>query len=195
MGKDTEVHNPNITAEGNFTLTYFPYRLDAKPQTLLEKAIQYLYDCWEYEEEYQPHSPKTKKQLLDLINNVVLPAAKEGNQDAIHWTFFAYYYGMGVELDYGKAVEYLTLLADRGYPDMQFELGICYQNSDWSCSDEVEYERREQEAMKWFKKAAEKGNEDAIEALKFYGGNDDDVLHEDGFIPYPMYESERDFPF
>lgn len=59
-----------------FMLTYFPYRPDVQPHTALEEAIQYLYDCWEYEDEYQPQAP----------------AAENGNQDAIHWLFFAYHH-------------------------------------------------------------------------------------------------------
>ena len=193
-----EKHNPNITPEGDFTLTYFPYRPDAKPHTALEEAIQYLYDCWEYEDEYQPQSPKTKEQLLYFINKVILPAAEAGNQDAIHWMFFAYHHGLGVDQDYGKAVGYMTILAERGYPDMQCELGLCYQNSDWSCSDdEKEHERREQEATKWLKKAAEQGNKDAMEALMFDGRDREPFLDvdQDGFSPYPICDSDGDCPF
>lgn len=192
-----EKHNPNITPEGDFTLTYFPYRPDAKPHTALEEAIQYLYDCWEYEEELQPQSPMTKERLSFYINKVILPDAEAGNQDAIHWMFFAYQHGLGVEQDYGKAVEYLTLLADRGYPDMQCELGLCYQNVDWPCPDEEECERRMREATKWLQKAAEQGNQDAKEALMFDGRDREPFLDVDqnGFLPYPYGDSDGDAPF
>lgn len=180
-----------------FTLTYFPYRPDAQPHTALEEAIQYLYDCWEYEDEYQPQAPETKEQLLYFINKVILPAAENGNQDAIHWLFFAYHHGLGVEQDYGKAVEYLTLLAERGYPDMQCELAFCYENNDWHSSDDEECERRKREATKWLKKAAEQGNTDAIEALKFDGRDREAILEvdEDGFMPCPKFDSEEACPF
>ena len=127
---------------------------------------------------------------------MILPAAKEGNQDAIHWMFFAYRLGLGVEQDFGKAVEYLTILAEYGYPDMQCELGLCYQNNDWPCpDDDKEYERRERESMKWLKKAAEQGNMDAAEALKFDGRDRIEVLKEDGFGPCPRFDSDEGCPF
>ena len=49
--------NPNLTPEGNFTLTYFPSAKDAVPRTPLEEAIQCLSDCL----------PKTEEEILQNI--------------------------------------------------------------------------------------------------------------------------------
>lgn len=156
-----DLHNPNITPEGNFRLTYFPYAMDAEPHTPLEEAIQYLYDCWDYEEVYCPWTRKTKKRLLNVINNVLLPVCEEGNQDAIHWMFVAYLEGLGVEKDDGKALEYLKILAEYGYPDMQCELGKWYKTIDWR----THKRKMKRNAAEWFKKAAEQGNAEAMYCL------------------------------
>ena len=156
-----ETHNPNITPEGNFTLTYSPGKMDADPHTPLEEAIQYLFDCWNYEEVYHPQTRKTKKRLLNVINNVLLPACEGGNQDAIHWMFVAYLEGLGVEQDEDKALEYLKILAEYGYPDMQCELGKWYETIDWP----THKRKMKREAVKWFKKAAKQGNTEAMYCL------------------------------
>ena len=156
--KETEeTFNPNITPEGNFTLTYFPTDQDAKPHTPFEEAVQYLYDCWNYEEVYSPWTCKTKKQLLSIINKVLLPACEEGNQDAIFWLFFAYFYGLGVERDDEKALEYYKTLAEYGYPNMQCGLGTHY------C--DINEGKMNRKAVRWFAKAAKQGNVEAMYRL------------------------------
>lgn len=157
-----EIHNPNLTPEGNFRLTYFPYATDAEPHTPLEEAIQFLFDCWKHGELCHSRTCKTNDQLWDVINNVLLPACEEGNQDAIHWMFVAYANGLGVEQDEDKALEYLKILAEYGYPDMQCELGKWYETVDWG----TRKEEMNREAVKWFAKAAELGN---VEAMYYLG--------------------------
>lgn len=157
--------NPNITPEGNFTLTYFPNKPDVKPNTPLEEAIQFLFDCWEFEEEHDLQ-PIMEKRLLDVVNNVLLPACGEGNQDAIHWMFFAYNHGLGVKQDEDRALEYLKILAEYGYPDMQCELGIRYKNLHWPCATDTKTTRKnDREAVKWFAKAAKQGYVEAMYLL------------------------------
>lgn len=162
--------NPNITPEGNFTLTYFPYAEDAGPHTPLEEAIQCLSDCLpkteeeilqniqRYHQQCRPLTRKKKRQLKAFINNVLLPACEEGNQDAIYWMFMAYLYGLGVEEDCDKALEYLTIIANYGYPDMQCELGKWYESIDWRTCER----KMHREAEKWFMKAAKQGNVEAM---------------------------------
>lgn len=152
-------NNPNITPEGYFKLTYFP---DTEPHTPLEEVIQFIYDCKEYEEEYQPWTRKTKTELLNGINNVLLPACEEGNQDAIYWIYYAYFWipdlGMGTE----KALEYLTILANYGYPDLQYELGYHCFDIDFP---EMGWRSRQCKAAYWLKKAADQGWVDAMYLL------------------------------
>ena len=217
-----ETHNPNITPEGNFILTYFP---NTEPHTPLEEAIQFLYDSYNHKGEFTMRSPLVKEQLTDKINNVLLPACEEGNQDAIHWMFVAYANGLGVEQDEDKALEYLKILAEYGYPDMQCELGKWYETVDWG----TRKEEMNREAVKWFAKAAEQGNveamyclgecyrdgsgvdedqkkavewftkaakqghEEAKAELEFYNRREsENAFEEDGFLPYSMVGSQNE---
>ena len=157
-----EPSNPNLTPEGNFTLTYFPYAMDAEPHTPLEEAIQFLFDCYNYEEEYPQHSPAVRERLQYGINKILIPACEEGNQDAIYWMYYAYFYGIGVEADIDKALDYLTIIADCGYPDMQYELGYLY--SEFDCK-KMGWRSRKHEAAHWFEKAAVQGNVEAMYML------------------------------
>ena len=152
-----------MTPEGNFTLTYFPNDPNAKPCTALEEAIQFLYDNRGYNEEDLPHASDVNKQLLNVINNVLLPACEEGNQEAVYWMFFAYDRGIGVEWDEDKALEYLKRLADHGYPNMQYAMGECYRSEDVVFNAHVR--KMNSEAVKWYTKAAKQGNEEAMYRL------------------------------
>ncbi len=142
----------------NFTLKYYP---NTEPHTPLEEVIQFLYDCYNHEGEHSLQSPMVKEQLTDSINKVLLPACKEGNQDAIHWMFVAYANGLGVERNEDKALEYLKILAECGYPDMQCELGKWYETIDWG----TRKSEMNREAVKWFARAAEQGNVEAMYLL------------------------------
>lgn len=153
-----EMPNPNITPEMNFTLKYYP---NTEPHTPLEEAIQFLYDCYNHEGEHSLQSPMVKEQLTDSINKVLLPACEEGNQDAIHWMFVAYVNGLGVERDEDKALDYLKILAECGYPDMQCELGKWYETIDWG----TRKSEMNREAVKWFARAAEQGSVEAMYLL------------------------------
>lgn len=153
-----KTNNPNITPEGNFTPSYFPNKPDSEPHTPIEEAIQFIYDCWNYEEEYHPKVGKTKRQLLAVINDVLLPACEEGDQDAIYCMYFAYDTGIGVEQDEEKALKYLIILAEYGYPDIQCGLGNYYRAVDW-CDNQ---RKMNLEAVRWFTKAAKQGNVEAM---------------------------------
>lgn len=124
-------------------------------------------------------SPLVKERMTDKINHVLLPACKEGNQDATHWMFVAYVNGLGVEQDEDKSLEYLKILAECGCPDMQCELGKWYETVDCgTCKEEMN-----RESVKWFAKAVERGHEEAKAELEFYNRRESEkAFEEDGFF-------------
>ena len=65
-----------------------------------------------------------------------------------------YYYGRGVERDYGKAVEWYRKSAEQGNAEAQNNLGDCYADGQ---GIEQDYGK----AMEWFCKSVEQGNADA----------------------------------
>ena len=172
-----ETTNPNITPEGNFTLVYHPSDPNAEPHTALEAGIQFLYDCldsnWPHSDEEsiqylcrykqcnRPLSIKTRKRLQRIIDKVLQPAFEEGNQDATYWLYVAFNEGVGVEADPYKAVEYLKMLAEYGYLNMQRELASICQCCDWDNRKREMY----REAVKWYEKLAKLGEEEAMYRL------------------------------
>ena len=76
--------------------------------------------------------------------------------------YYACFYGIGVEADSDKALEYLTMIADYGYPDMQYMLGSLYYDID---SLKMGWRSRYREATRWLKKSAEQGNVEAMYRL------------------------------
>ena len=170
--------NPNMTPEGYFTPTYSPNDPNAEPHTALEAGIQFLSDCWNsnwpqtdeetlqylhrYNQRNRPLSIKAKKRLQRIIDKVLQPAAEEGNQDATYWLYFAFFHGIGVTKDCDKALEYLKMLAQYGYPELQYELGFLYNDDD--CL-KMGWRSRKHEAALWLKKAAVQGNVEAMYML------------------------------
>ena len=58
-----------------------------------------------------------------------------------------------------SAAGFFQNAAEQGLAEAQYNLGVCYING-WGVPQDVE------EAIKWLRKAAEQGYEDAIDALK-----------------------------
>lgn len=56
-------------------------------------------------------------------------------------------------------MKWFALAAESGHAQAQFNLGICYYNGEGVLENESE-------AVKWLKKSAEQGDEQAIEILR-----------------------------
>ena len=75
--------------------------------------------------------------------------------EALHNLGVLYCEGRGVERDMDKAVEMWYRAAEKGYELSQLNLGIMYLS-----------EENTEEAVKWLKKASEKGNDEARSILE-----------------------------
>ncbi len=69
--------------------------------------------------------------------------------------------------DYKKAFEYFTKSAENGNSKAQYNLAAMYENGEGT-------KENLEEAKKWYKKSAEQGNNDSIEALKELDINEQD---------------------
>ncbi|HTO79220.1 MAG TPA: toll/interleukin-1 receptor domain-containing protein [Methylocystis sp.] len=87
---------------------------------------------------------------------IQLPAStpKEENQKGDD-----YFYGRGVEQDYGKAMEWYRKAGDQGYAEAQHNVGVLYENG-WGVTKDIE------QAKVWYKKAADQGDAFAKGALQ-----------------------------
>ena len=104
-------------------------------------------------------------ERLDKVNEMVLPASKQklstvinqanaGNASAQFELGKRYY----SEKIYPGAVKCFRQAAEQGHAEAQYNLGVCYANGCGMPKDL-------QQAIYWYTKAAEQGNEDAQKAL------------------------------
>lgn len=134
-----------------------------------------------------------------------MKAANQGHADAEYGVAEAYQYGNGVKIDYKEAVKWYERAADQGLTEALTELGYDYKFGDMNLSvnygksfayyiqaaqkgdmagqaNVAEFymegkgiEKNEEEALKWYRKAAEQGDADseyAIGQYYEYDGND-----------------------
>ncbi len=92
-----------------------------------------------------------------------LKAAELGDTTANYYVGKYYYEGLGTDVDYEAALEYLTAAASSeknvpGVSDARYLLGVMYENGDGVDADL-------DTAVEWYEGAAEFGSEDAETAL------------------------------
>ena len=104
-------------------------------------------------------------------------AAEQGHADAHYALGLAYYNGYGVEQDYMKAAEWFRKAADKGHGESEYDLELAYQEAAKQGNVDAQYElgvmhsngnfveKDLEEAVKWFRKAADKGHKKAEEEL------------------------------
>ncbi len=142
---------------------------------------------------YSVYSVDSNGDTLTIVQ--LSKEAEQGDAHAQRELGFCYYFGVDVEQDYEKAVEWWTKAAEQGDASAQGCLGRCYYYGDgieqdyekavewcrkaaeqghaWAqyylgyCYDKGNgVEKNGEEAIRWWKKAADQGHEEAIEVLK-----------------------------
>ncbi|MFR6749415.1 MAG: tetratricopeptide repeat protein [Faecalibacterium sp.] len=121
-------------------------------------------------------------------------AAEQGHAEAQYALGDCYRTGEGVTKNGAEAVKWYRKAAEQGHVEAQNMLGICYHNGDGVAQDNQEAVKwcgkaaenglalaqynmgffcehgvggaNEVDALKWYRKAAEQGNEDAKKAVK-----------------------------
>ncbi len=100
-------------------------------------------------------------------------AADGGNEYAQNRLGIMYYWGQYVSVDYKKSFEYTKLSAEQEYPEAMFNLGHSYHLGEG-------VEKNLDEAIYWYSKASDLGDEGAKNnlalALEEKNGNSDETL-------------------
>lgn len=92
----------------------------------------------------------------DIVTNLVKEIGNTKQYPSICWcTGEAYYYGVGVEQNYDKALEYYTKAADKGHDIATFNLGSFYLKG-WGV------EQNYGKAFEYYKKVSDKGHDVAM---------------------------------
>lgn len=86
--------------------------------------------------------------------STVRSAAEQGNAMAMAWLGSAYYTGVCVGQDYGKAVSMFRTAAEKGNAMAQLGIGVMYLQGQG-------VEQNSREAFKWLLESAESGNDSA----------------------------------
>lgn len=95
---------------------------------------------------------------IETAFELISKGAELNDIDCIAQLGYYYMVGQGVDLDYKKAVNYLSKAANEGNMYAQYNLGICYSNG-FGVGQNPEL------ANKWLKKAAEQGHIEAQNAV------------------------------
>ena len=100
--------------------------------------------------------------MSDFKTEMFEMAARRGHVKAMYELGMHYRNWIPRGGTYEQALDWLTRAAEKGHTDAMLALGEMYESGEWEDSDESNIP----EAMKWYKKAAEAGSEEAQEALQ-----------------------------
>ena len=96
-------------------------------------------------------NPELKAKLEEGIQNLLLPACEEGDENAMFWMAECYDVGWGIEPDGQKAFKLRRKLADMGHTDQQINMGNYYREGDL-------VKRNPRVAFCWYMRAAKQGD-------------------------------------
>lgn len=95
--------------------------------------------------------PELKAKLEEGIQNLLLPACEEGDENAMFWMAACYDFGWGIEPDRHKAFTLRRKLAEMGHTDQQINMGNYYREGDL-------VKRNPRVAFCWYMRAAKQGD-------------------------------------
>lgn len=101
-----------------------------------------------------PSSSAQVQNRLKTAFDFYYPKALKGDPDAQNKIGVAYFFGLGVEVDFNSGKEWLTKSADQNNPEAQVNLANAYIISP----DNLSREQVRKIAFKLFEKAAQRGN-------------------------------------
>ena len=96
-------------------------------------------------------NPELIAKLEEGIQNLLLPACEEGDENAMFWMAECYDFGWGIEPDEQKAFTLRRKLAEMGHTDQQINMGNYYREGDL-------VKRNPRAAFCWYMRAAKQGN-------------------------------------
>lgn len=96
-------------------------------------------------------NPELKAKLEEGIQNLLLPACEEGDENAMFWMAECYDVGWGIEPDGQKAFTLRRKLAEMGHADQQINMGNYYREGDL-------VKRNPRVAFCWYMRAAKQGD-------------------------------------
>ena len=148
-------------------------------QTELDAFTDFCLERWNDPFNSLESNPELIAKLEEGIQNLLLPACEEGDENAMFWMAECYDFGWGIEPDGQKAFKLRRKLADMGHTDQQINMGNYYREGDL-------VKRNPRVAFCWYMRAAKQGDwygqllvadcffegdgvkQDYVEAVKWY---------------------------
>ena len=148
-------------------------------QTELDAFTDFCLERWNDPVNSLESNPELIAKLEEGIQNLLLPACEEGDENAMFWMAECYDFGWGIEPDGQKAFKLRRKLADMGHTDQQINMGNYYREGDL-------VKRNPRVAFCWYMRAAKQGDwygqllvadcffegdgvkQDYVEAVKWY---------------------------
>ena len=148
-------------------------------QSELDAFTDFCLEHWNDPYNSLESNPELIAKLEEGIQNLLLPACEEGDENAMFWMAECYDFGWGIEPDEQKAFTLRRKLAEMGHTDQQINMGNYYRAGDL-------VKRNPRAAFCWYMRAAKQGDwygqllvadcffegdgvkQDYVEAVKWY---------------------------
>ena len=129
-------------------------------QTELDAFTDFCLEHWNDPSHSLENNPELMAKLEEGIQNLLLPACEEGDENAMFWMAECYDVGWGIEPDGQKAFTLRRKLAEMGHTDQQINMGNYYREGDL-------VQRNPRVAFCWYMRAAKQGGCCAVRQRTF----------------------------
>ena len=120
-------------------------------QSELDAFMDFCLEHWNDPFNSLESNPELIAKLEEGIQNLLLPACEEGDENAMFWMAECYDFGWGIEPDGQKAFTLRRKLAEMGHTDQQINMGNYYREGDL-------VKRNPRAAFCWYVRAAKQGD-------------------------------------
>lgn len=124
--------------------------MKTNPQSELNAFMDFCHEQWNDPYNSLENNPELKSKLVEGIQNLLLPACEEGDENAMFWMAECYDAGWGIEPDGQKAFALRRKLAELGHVDQQINMGNYYREGGF-------VKRNPRAAFCWYMRAAKQG--------------------------------------
>ena len=120
-------------------------------QSELDAFTDFCLEHWNDPYNSLESNPELIAKLEEGIQNLLLPACEEGDENAMFWMAECYDFGWGIEPDEQKAFTLRRKLAEMSHTDQQINMGNYYREGDL-------VKRNPRAAFCWYMRAAKQGD-------------------------------------